>query len=161
MGYRAIFQGCSCHQDKVSVGAMYLSGDVKLWWRSRIVLDNVVARDPIVNWDVIKKEIKVQFLPNNASWHAREALKGHQQTNFVRDYVKKFCSLMLDIKDMSEEDTLFNIIFVLQTWAQTELRRQNIKTLSVTFSAADALVYFKSGPTNAAACSGSNSKRKH
>ena len=39
------------------------------------------------------------------------------------DYVKEFSSLMLDIKNMSEEDKSFNFFYGLQAWAQTELRR--------------------------------------
>ncbi|KAK4381996.1 hypothetical protein Sango_2914700 [Sesamum angolense] len=48
----------------------------------------------------------------------------------VRDYVKKFNSLMLDLWDMSEEDKLLNFLSGLQAWAQTELRRQGVKDLS-------------------------------
>ena len=62
---------------------------------------------------------------------------------------------------MSEEDKLFNFIYGLKTCAQTELRRQNIKTLSATFAAADALVNFKPSATDVAASSGSYRKCKH
>ena len=41
----------------------------------------------------------------------------------MRDYVKEFSFLMLDIKNMSEEDKLFNFVFGLQTWAQTVLKK--------------------------------------
>ena len=34
-----------------------------------------------------------------------------------------FSSLMLDIKNMSDDDKLFNFMCGLQGWAQTELRR--------------------------------------
>lgn len=36
----------------------------------------------------------------------------------------KFSSLMLDIKNMSKEDQLFNFISGLQPWTQTELQWQ-------------------------------------
>ncbi|KAL0388130.1 UNVERIFIED_CONTAM: hypothetical protein Sradi_2694800 [Sesamum radiatum] len=61
----------------------------------------------------------------------------------VRDYVKEFSSLMLDVRDMSEEDKLFNFLSGLQTWAQTELRRQGVKDLPSTIAAADRLVDFR------------------
>ena len=38
------------------------------------------------------------FLPKNATWLARESLKRLKQTCSVRDYVKDFSSLMLDIR---------------------------------------------------------------
>jgi hypothetical protein len=45
---------------------------------------------------------------------------------------------------MFEEDRLFNFMYGLQTWAQAELRRQNIKDLSFIIAAANSLVDFKS-----------------
>ncbi|KAL0423697.1 UNVERIFIED_CONTAM: hypothetical protein Sradi_0904500 [Sesamum radiatum] len=50
---------------------------------------------------------------------------------------------MLDVRDMSEEDKLFNFLSGLQTWAQTELRRQGVKDLPSAISAADRLVDFR------------------
>ena len=61
----------------------------------------------------------------------------------VQDYVKEFSSLMLDIKNMSEEDKLFNFVYGLQAWAQTELRRQGVKDLPATMATADCLVDYK------------------
>ena len=55
----------------------------------------------------------------------------------VRDYVKKFSSLIVDIKDMSQVDKLFNFMFELQGWAQTELRRQGFQDLPSAIAATD------------------------
>ena len=52
--------------------------------------------------------------PGNAAWMARLALKKLKHTGTVRDYVKEFTSLMLDICDMFEEDKLFNFLTGLQ-----------------------------------------------
>ena len=76
---------------------------------------------------------------------AREALKRLRHTGSVREYVKEFSSLMLDIKNMSEEDKLFNFMSGLQGWAQTELRRQGIRDLPTAMAAADCLVDYKMG----------------
>ena len=61
----------------------------------------------------------------------------------MREYVKTFSSLMLDIKNMSEEDKLFNFMSGLQPWAQMELKRQVVRDLPTAMSAADALVDYK------------------
>jgi len=45
---------------------------------------------------------------------------------------------------MSEEDRLFNFMSGLQTWAQAELRQQNVKDMSFTIATADSLIDFKS-----------------
>ncbi|KAK4381519.1 hypothetical protein Sango_2961700 [Sesamum angolense] len=129
--------------EKVSITSMYLTGDAKLWWRTRLSDDASANRDRIETWDVLKKELKDQFLPCNTSWLARESLRKLKHAGTVRDYVKEFSSLMLDVRDMSEEDKLFNFLSGLQTWAQTELRRQGVKDLPSAISAADRLVDFR------------------
>ena len=58
-----------------------------------------------------------QFLPTNIAWVAREALKRLKHTRSVREYIKEFSSLMLDINNMLEEDKLFNFMSGLQGWA--------------------------------------------
>ena len=63
----------------------------------------------------------------------------------MRDYVKEFNSMMLDIKNMSEEDKLFNFMSGLQGWAQTELRRQGVRDLPTAMAAVDCLVDYKMG----------------
>nr|TKS14806.1 hypothetical protein D5086_0000039750 [Populus alba] len=122
---------------------MYLSGDAKLWWRTRIK-DDLSARCPkIETWERLKKELKEQFLPNNTSWLARDDLKKLKQDKLVRDFVKDFSSFILDIENMFEEDKLFNFMSGLQPWAQAELRRQNVTDLPFAIVAAYSLVDFK------------------
>ncbi|KAG8387859.1 hypothetical protein BUALT_Bualt02G0065000 [Buddleja alternifolia] len=127
---------------KVSMASTFLVGDAKLWWRSHVSDDVAANRGKIETWEVLKKELKTQFLPSNSSWLARESLQKLRHTGTVRDYVNPFNSLTLDTKDMSEEDKLFNFMAGLQGWAQTELRRQGVKDLRSAFAAADGLVDF-------------------
>ncbi|KAL0305330.1 UNVERIFIED_CONTAM: hypothetical protein Sangu_3037600 [Sesamum angustifolium] len=61
--------------EKVSITSMYLIGDAKLRWRTRLSEDVSANRDKIETWDVLKKELKDQFLPCNTSWLAREFLQ--------------------------------------------------------------------------------------
>ena len=98
-------------------------------------------------WEILKKELKDQFLPTNTSWMARESLKELKQAGLVRDYMKEFSSLFLDIKDMSEVDKLFNFMSGLQGWAQTELRRQGVQDLPSAMAAANCLVDYKTTPS--------------
>jgi len=128
---------------QINITSMYLSGDAKLWWRTRIKDDLNDGRPQIETWDRLKQELKEQFLPNNTSWLAREDLKKLKQDKSVRDCVKDFSSLILDIENMLEEDKLFNFMSGLQPWAQAELRRQNVKDLPSAIAAADSLVDFK------------------
>ena len=78
---------------------------------------------------------------------AREALKRLKHTSVVREFVKEFSSLMLDIKNMFDDDKLFNFMSCLQGWAQTELRKQGVRDLSVVIVVASCLVDYKMGGT--------------
>ena len=89
---------------------MYLTSDAKLWWHTQVDDDGSAGRPFIDTWDVLKKELKDQFLPCNIDWVVRESLKELTQTGSVRDYVKKFISVILNIRNMSEDDKLFNFI---------------------------------------------------
>ena len=100
--------------EQVTITTMYLISDAKFWWRTRTSDDVVVGRPKIKSWEILKKELKDKFLPMNTAWMARESLKKLKQTDSVRDYVKEFSSLILDIKDMSEVDKLFNFLSGLQ-----------------------------------------------
>ncbi|XP_034674441.1 uncharacterized protein LOC117905666 [Vitis riparia] len=131
--------------EKVSLTSMYLTGDAKLWWRTRMEDDAESGKPQITTWETLKKELKDQFLPTNTTWVAQEALKRLKHTGSVREYVKEFSSLMLDIKNMSEEDKLFNFMSGLQGWAQTELRRQEVRDLPAAMAAANCLVDYKMG----------------
>lgn len=93
---------------------MYLTGDAKLWWRIREEDDVQAGRTTSTSWKELKKELQEQFLLGNTAWVACTALKKLKHTGTIRDSVKEFSLLMLDICDMSEEDKLFNFLTGLQ-----------------------------------------------
>ncbi|ERM96849.1 hypothetical protein AMTR_s00128p00115590 [Amborella trichopoda] len=129
------------HEEKhVTVTSTYLTRDAKLWWKTRMT-DG--SRPPIVGWEDLKRELKEQFLPGNTVWMAGEALRKLKHTATMREYVKQFSSLMLEIKNMSEEEKLFNFMAGLQRWAKAELRRQGVKDLLAAVTAAETLVDYK------------------
>ena len=91
-----------------------------MYWRWTKSSDDVVVGQPkIGTWETLKKELKDQFLPISTEWMTKESLKKLKQTGSIKEYVKEFSSLILDIKDMSEVDKLFNFMYRLQGWAQT------------------------------------------
>ena len=55
---------------KVGMATMYLSGDAKLWWRTKY---NDIQRNvcTIATWEDLKKELKMQFFPKNVDYIAR------------------------------------------------------------------------------------------
>ncbi|KAI9174873.1 hypothetical protein LWI28_023990 [Acer negundo] len=72
--------------------------------------DLSVGRPNIVVWESLKMELKNQFLPCNTVCLEMENIKKLKQTRSVRDYVKEFSSLLLDILNMSKEDKLFDFM---------------------------------------------------
>ncbi|CAA6654602.1 unnamed protein product [Spirodela intermedia] len=75
---------------------------------------------------------------------AGEALRRLRHTGTVREYVKHFASLMLDVKNMSDEDKLLNFTSGFQNWAKVELRRQGARDVQSAMAMADALVDYRS-----------------
>ena len=71
----------------------------------------------IRTWDTLKKELKDLFFPMNTTWMARESIKKLKHMGLVKEYMKEFSSLILDIKDMSGINKLFDFISGLQKWA--------------------------------------------
>lgn len=81
------------------MATMYLAGDAKLWWRTRY--DDIQnGRCVVDTWEDFFRELKAQFLPENVEYFARPQFRRLQHTGTVRDSVKKFSELMLDIRDM-------------------------------------------------------------
>jgi len=97
-------------------------------------------RPKVLSWEALRKELNDQFHPCNTAWVARDYLKKLKHTTSVREYVKQFSSLMLDIKDMSEADKLYNFMTGLQMWAQVELRRQGVRDIPTAMVVANSLV---------------------
>ncbi|KAL6344202.1 hypothetical protein AAG906_035427 [Vitis piasezkii] len=65
--------------------------------------------------------------PSGAIWKNTKRLK---HTGSIREYVKEFSTLMLEIPNMSEEKLLFNFMDNLQSWAEQELRRRGVQDLA-------------------------------
>lgn len=103
------------------MATLYLMNAAKLWWQYKYkdIKNNKYVID---TWDQWKKKLKNQLLPENMDYIAHRHLKKLNQTSNVRDYVKAFSTLMLDIHDMLEKDKLFYFLEYLNPWAKIELQ---------------------------------------
>ena len=61
----------------------------------------------------------------------------------IKAYIKAYTRIMLETKDMSDEDHLYHFMKGLQNWAQAELWHQGVKTLTKSVAAADKLLDFR------------------
>ncbi|KAA0041962.1 reverse transcriptase [Cucumis melo var. makuwa] len=57
----------------------------------------------------------------------------------IREYVKQFAGLMLDIRDMSEKDKVFCFVEGLKPWAKTKLYEQRVQDLTSAYAAVERL----------------------
>ncbi|KAK3025358.1 hypothetical protein RJ639_043867 [Escallonia herrerae] len=130
---------------KVSMAAMYLVGDAKLWWRKKYA--EIEDGSCVINtWEILKRELKSQFFPENTAFNARKALLECKHTGSVREYCQAFSALMLDISDMSAVDRLFFFMEGLKPWVRTELNRRRVNNLNEAIIAAESLSDYNSEP---------------
>ncbi|KAF2288675.1 hypothetical protein GH714_010250 [Hevea brasiliensis] len=101
--------------------------------------DSDASQCSIVTWDDFKKALKAQFYLENVAYNERCKLAELQYTGSIREYVRSFTALMLDIKDMSEADKLLNFQKGLKPWARNELVRRGVNELNTAMAAAKSL----------------------
>ena len=68
------------------------------------------------------------------------------QTGTVREFVRGFSILMLDIRDMSEKDKMFYFLEGLKSWARTELQRQKVQDVATAIAAVERLNDYNDDP---------------
>ena len=110
---------------KINIATMYLGDDAILWWRRR---ESYAKKGlgSLKKWDEFKADFKKQFYPKNAEEIALKKLRGLKHTGLIKEYVKQYTSLMLEISDMLERTQLLYFMDVLQRLAEQELKRRNV-----------------------------------
>ncbi|KAK3018985.1 hypothetical protein RJ639_003404 [Escallonia herrerae] len=73
-------------------------------------------------WDRFKLELKRQFYPESIKDMAMINLRRLRQKGSIREYVKEYSTLMLEIPEMSKRQRLCFFVDGLQQWVATELR---------------------------------------
>ncbi|XP_070057602.1 uncharacterized protein [Nicotiana tomentosiformis] len=123
---------------KVATAAIYLHGEAKLCWR--VKYEAIRAGENTLNtWVELKAAIRLQFFPKNVEYNARRKLHELRLTRSVRDYVREFSTLMLNIRDMGYKDKLFAFIEGLKPHARMELQRQRVDTMPKVIQAVECL----------------------
>ena len=129
---------------KVSMATMYLSGDAKLWWRTKYQeIQQGICR--VESWEDLRIKLKSQVFPKNAISIARDKLLDLKLTSFVREYINKFAGYMLDIQDMAKRDKVYQFIRTLKPWAKTELNHLDPPNIAAVMTAIERLIDYTSG----------------
>ena len=132
---------------KVRTATFYLTDTTTLWWHRRFAhVEKYICT--IETWKDFKREIKRQFYPEDVAYLARKTMRHLKHTGSIRDYIKEFFLLMLEIHNMTEEDLLFNFMDNLQGWAEQKLRRRGVQDLATTMVVAESLTNYKIGDSS-------------
>jgi len=125
---------------KVSNASFSLKDIALVWWRRRC--DDVKrGSGPITTWDEFKRELRKQSYPKDAEYEARAKLRRLQHEDWrIREYVKEFQQLLLEIPNMGEQDALFCFLDGLRGWARMELERRSVQDLASAIAAAESLI---------------------
>ncbi|GFS41746.1 hypothetical protein Acr_00g0076210 [Actinidia rufa] len=139
------FEATGIHEEnkKIKTVPLFLSDAATLWWR-RQHADMECGTCTIATWEDIKREIKRQFYLINSE----QELRHLSYKSTIRDYVKEFFELMLEIPDMIEKESLFTFIDGLQSWAKLEVQRRGPQDLATAISIVESLIDFKEGESS-------------
>ncbi|KAE8690983.1 cytochrome P450 78A7-like [Hibiscus syriacus] len=140
-GMEQFFRGMGIGDDatKVNVASNYLADAAMLWWRHRCT-EKV---DPIGTWEEFVGELKEHFYPKNAVLEARAKLKQLKHDRTILEYVKNFTEIKMQIPDLGESEGFFAFMDGLQRWANLEIQRRVVKTLSKALDEAEAIAPFE------------------
>ncbi|KAF3780593.1 hypothetical protein EJ110_NYTH38817 [Nymphaea thermarum] len=123
---------------KIKTAAMLLDGDAVAWWRRKIFdVENGLCT--IQTFNDFRKELKGYFTPVDAERQTYRLVANLKHTGSLRDYVRTYKKLMLDVPRMPEKDKLNWFIIGLQPWAQADVERSDPQTLEQAYVAAERL----------------------
>uniref|UniRef100_A0A803MYN9 Retrotransposon gag domain-containing protein n=1 Tax=Chenopodium quinoa TaxID=63459 RepID=A0A803MYN9_CHEQI len=109
---------------KINAATMYLGDDAILWWRRR-EQDIKSGSCSIRTWDQFKEDFKKQFRPHDAAKVSMMKLRELKHSSTIKEYIKQFTTLVLEVDDLPKAAQLIYFIGGLQRWAQQEEGRSN------------------------------------
>lgn len=92
-------------------------------------MDDLSTRCNVVNidsWADMKVAFKAQFGLENLSWVTYNQLMVLKFATRLQAQVKTYIGLMLEITDISKEDSLYHFMKGLQPWAHKKLHHKNV-----------------------------------
>ncbi|PKI43756.1 hypothetical protein CRG98_035862, partial [Punica granatum] len=122
------FRATEVEDDVVRVGmvSMYLVDVALLWWRRRY---DDRSGNTANTWEEFKVEFRQQFYPEYAEDEARAKLRRLEHKGELREYVRQFTELMLQIPSLTDKEAFFQFMDGLKPWAKQELQRRGVQDL--------------------------------
>jgi len=86
------------------------------------------------------REFRDYFFLEFTQQEAHSMLHCLEQRGAIREYVKEFTELKLQIRNLSEEEAFEAFMDGLKSWAQLELKWRDVSSLARALSVAESLV---------------------
>jgi hypothetical protein len=104
----------------VELAQSYLKGYASTWWRT---VRQEEGKTHGYTWEFFKERIESEFIPKNSNYISRCKLRDLMNTNNdnLRQYVRAYSELMLEIRHMHELDRVCDFVMGLPTWAKHKL----------------------------------------
>jgi hypothetical protein len=107
----------------------YLKGYVTTWWRT---MRQEEGKNQGYTWEFFKERVESEFVPRNSDYILRCKLRDlvNATNDNLRQYVKAYSKLMLEIRHMHELDRVCQFMMGLPTWAKRKLEENWPSSLS-------------------------------
>jgi hypothetical protein len=100
----------------------YLKGYVVTWWKT---VKQEKGKNHGYTWEFFKERVKFEFIPTNFDYISRRKIRDlvNATNDNLRQYVKAYFELMLEIRHMHEMDRVYQFVMGLQLGLSVSLRR--------------------------------------
>lgn len=115
-------------ESKVRLAGTLLRGNAATWFRA-VRGEDARPEDRITTWARFESELCANFMPLNSTKVARDKLAALTQTGAVRDYVREFRTIILDIPRMSEDEKLDRFTRGLKRYLRKEVEIREITSM--------------------------------
>jgi len=101
----------------VELAQSYLKGYATTWWRT---VKQEEGKSHGYTWELFKERLESEFVPRNSNYISRCKLRDlvNATNENLRQYVRAYSELMLEIRHMHELDRVCQFVMGLPTWAK-------------------------------------------
>jgi len=113
----------------VELAQSYLKGYATTWWKT---LKQEEGKNHGYTWEFFKEHVESKFVPRNSDYILRCKLRDlmNATNENLRQYVRVYSELMLEIRHMHELDRVCQFVMGLPTWAKRKLEENWPSSLS-------------------------------
>ncbi len=104
----------------VELAQSYLKGYAATWWRT---VTQEEGKNHGYTWEFFKERLELEFVPRNSDYISRCKFRDlvNATNENLRQYVRAYFELMLEIRHMHELDPVCQFVMGLPTWAKRKL----------------------------------------